>query len=63
MDNSIRNPRWKRSGNAIDLTIEHPVYGTIEFTATATDPEKYGRDLFEMAVRGDFGTITPEGEE
>ena len=62
-DNSIRNPRWRHGGVAIDLTIDHPQFGTIEFTATESDPEEYGRKLFEMAARGDFGTITHEGEE
>jgi hypothetical protein len=53
-----RNARFTADGR-IDLEIEHPVYGWIPFTADPNDVEEHGRQLFEAAYRGDYGTVEP----
>lgn len=55
---NARNPKYSRPDNsAIDLEYQHPVYGWIPFTATETDPEKLGRDLFAAAKAGQFSAV------
>lgn len=58
MTDSIRNPRAANANaTMIDLEIDHPVFGTIEFTASPTDVEPRGRELFARATAGDFGPV------
>lgn len=48
------SPRWSAADHSmIDLTVEHPVHGTIPYTATA------GSYVFERALKGEFGEIAP----
>ncbi len=54
---SIRNPSFRSSG--IDLEIHHEDFGWIPFHATATDPEAHGRELYQRALAGEFGTVAP----
>lgn len=51
-----RNAKYNADGS-IDLEIEHPVYGWIPFTASASDPETYGREIFAEAQAGDYGAV------
>ena len=51
-----RNLKHTASG-AIDMEIEHPVYGWIPFSASSNDSEQHGRDLYAAAMAGDFGAI------
>lgn len=53
-----RNPTYNKDGS-IDLEIEHPAFGWIPFTASATDVEAHGRDLFKRAAAGEFGPVAP----
>ena len=53
-----RNPT-QTAGTAIDLEIEHPVYGWIPFTASPDDVEQLGRDLYQQAASGAYGPIAP----
>jgi hypothetical protein len=46
---SYRSPRWNRYGT-IDVELEHPVYGWIEFTATPYDEVAFGRLLYAEIV-------------
>lgn len=39
------------SDGLIDCEINHPVYGWIPFTASASDPEKHGRDIYELVSK------------
>lgn len=41
--NPVRNP-----SGAIDVDINHPVYGWVPFTADPNDCEEYGRELFAV---------------
>lgn len=67
---NARNPKYSRPDNsAIDLEIDHKVYGWIPFTASPDDAEEYGRNLFALAQSGEFGGVaeyvdprTPETE-
>ena len=49
-------------GSTIDLEYEHPTYGWIPFTASETDVEDTGRELYKKAIAGDFGKIKPYTE-
>jgi hypothetical protein len=42
-----RNPSLTADGR-IDCEINHPVYGWIPFTASPSDPEPHGREIFEL---------------
>ena len=55
---NAQNPKWINADHTlIDLEIEHPRYGLIPFTASQTDTEKSGREIFERAANGEFGTV------
>jgi len=53
---NMRNPRRNDNGT-IDLELDHPVHGTIPFTASPDDPETHGRELYERAEKEDFGPV------
>jgi hypothetical protein len=44
-------------GSMIDLTLMHPVFGEIPFTASPHDVEEHGRYLFARAMAGEFGPV------
>jgi len=44
-------------GSAINLTLEHPDFGEIPFTASAGDVELMGKDLYARAAAGEFGPV------
>jgi len=51
-----QNPKYSAPDNSsITLDINHPDYGWIPFTATASDP--LGADLYAQAINGDFGNL------
>jgi len=52
----IKNARYS-SPTTIDLEINHPQYGWISFTASATDVEAHGRELYSRALLGEFGAL------
>ncbi len=53
-----KEPRYANAENTlIDLTLMHPVFGEIPFTADPQDVEAHGRDLFARAVAGEFGPV------
>jgi len=54
----IRNLKNTES-NCIDMEIEHPDYGWAPFSASPTDSEPLGRDLYAQAIAGTLGAITP----
>ena len=59
---NAQNPKWINSDHTlIDLEIEHPRHGLIQFTASPTDTEKSGREIFERAANGEFGTVADYG--
>ena len=45
VDTAFRSARYDEAGT-ITCEIEHPVFGWIPFTASATDVEAHGRALF-----------------
>lgn len=53
---NTRNPK-SNAGNAIDMEIEHPVYGWIPFTASPDDVEELGRALHAAAIAGELGPV------
>ena len=53
----ISNPRYNAHGT-IDVTINHPNFGIIDFTASPSDREDHGRQIYSKAVSGDYGEIT-----
>ncbi|WP_234896316.1 hypothetical protein [Sinorhizobium meliloti] len=49
----FRNPVYSSADSStIDMEINHPKYGWIPFTASATDVEEHGRQLFADASAG-----------
>ena len=53
-----RNPSYNAFGG-IELLVTHSEFGDIPFTATPDDVEVHGRDLYQRANSGEFGTVTP----
>lgn len=59
MITSARNPVWANAQHTI-LDLMVAIGGAeMPFSASASDTERAGRELFESAVRGDFGVIAP----
>lgn len=55
---SARNPQWADDENTgIDLLVTFTEIGEVAFTAHPGDSEKHGRELFERAVAGEFGSV------
>lgn len=58
MITNAQTPRWTSvEHTAIELLATHSKYGEIPFTASASDPEAHGRDLYARAVAGEFGPV------
>lgn len=49
-------PQYNAFGT-IDLEIDHPIYGSIPFTASPDDPE--GAAIYAAALAGEYGPIAP----
>ena len=47
------------SNTTIDCTVDFETIGNIPFSASADDNTQHGRDIYDRAVKGDFGTIAP----
>lgn len=55
-----RNPVFSNESlTSIDVELNHPSYGWIAFTATATDVEPLGREIHARATAEEFGPISP----
>lgn len=54
----VRNPKFNLVGT-IDVEVNHEQYGWVPFTASSNDPEKYGQEIYAMAMAGAFGEIAP----
>ena len=56
---SAHSPKWVTAGHtAINVVVKFKEISTeIPFTASATDIELHGRELFTRALAGDFGDI------
>ncbi|MEQ5837578.1 hypothetical protein [Marinobacter sp. NFXS9] len=58
---SVREPRWaNREKTAIDCVVyfEH-LKSEVLFTASETDLEPHGREIFGRCIQGEFGEIAP----
>lgn len=58
--NSASNPRWANAAHTsinIDVNFEHLPEEIVAFSASANDTELHGRQIYENAVYGDYGTI------
>jgi len=58
--NSARNPKWVDASNTlIDLEVDFDELDEVYvwFTAQISDPEEWGRTLFNNAVNGDYGEV------
>jgi hypothetical protein len=51
---NARNPQ-QTAEVAIDIELDHPIYGWIPFTASPDDP--HGADLYVQAFDGAFGPV------
>lgn len=56
---SANSPKWANQEHTlINLNVEFAHCGTVPFTASQTDIESHGVELFNRAIAGDFGTIS-----
>lgn len=55
---NAKNPKFNSIGT-IDLELYHTLYGWIPFTASPNDIEEHGRNLYSLAISGNFGEIGP----
>ena len=60
----VRTLKWADADHTkLECMITFPAFNAeLPFTATATDSEAHGREIFERAVKGDFGTIEDHDE-
>jgi hypothetical protein len=57
---SAANPRWADAGQTtIDLDVDFENIGLVPFSASASDTEAHGGVIFNQAVAGIYGPITP----
>lgn len=57
---TVTNPVYSKEDHSmIDLTVnfDHLPEDAVQFGACANDVEPHGRELYQRAVAGDFGTI------
>lgn len=55
---SASNPQWANAAHtAINLNVEFNGVDVIPFSASASDAEDHGQDIFARAVAGEFGPI------
>lgn len=61
---SVRNPQWaNRDRTAINCRIKTNTHvEEMPFTASMTDSEDYGREIFARCLAGEFGEIAPMEE-
>jgi hypothetical protein len=58
---SLKNPRWANAEQTmIDCEITTSQFGdeVLPFTASATDVEAHGREIFAKLVANEYGPIT-----
>lgn len=53
---NVREPQYNVFGS-VDLLVTFEGIGEVPFTATDTDPEPHGRELYQNAINGDYGPI------
>lgn len=55
---SVANPKWANEAQTlIEMSVDVEGLGVVPFTASASDVEPHGRDLFNRAVAGEFGPV------
>lgn len=62
---AVTNPRWLDAAHmkiACDVVFPHLGDAPFPFIADGGDQHAHGRDIFERAKRGEFGTVTPYAE-
>lgn len=60
MNINTRKPVWANAEQtAIDCEIEHPSFGWIPFTASPTDVELHGREIFAALAAGPVADYVP----
>lgn len=55
---NVKNLTYNKVGT-IDLEIEHKELGWMPFTASPTDNEDHGREIYAAAIAGELGEIAP----
>jgi hypothetical protein len=57
--NTIAHSPKANANGTIDLILNHPEFGEIPFCASPDDSEAHGRELYALALAGEFGPIAP----
>lgn len=47
------------TGDNIDVKLNHPTYGWLDFTASKHDSEEHGRVIYAAALAGEYGEVAP----
>lgn len=56
---SAASPQWADAAHTmINLDVTFDIIGAVPFTASASDIEPHGRDLFTRAQSGEFGAVS-----
>lgn len=55
---NVKNLTFNKLGT-IDLEIEHQELGWMPFTASPTDNECHGREIYAAAIAGELGEVAP----
>jgi hypothetical protein len=54
------NPQWFNAEHtSIYLLVDFEDLGVLPFSATMSDCEAHGREIFERAIAGEFGEVAP----
>lgn len=60
---NAKQPKKFDDDDFIDVIIEHPIYGEIPFTASASDVMDYGREIHAKTLAGENGAIVSLGKK
>ncbi|SUA58339.1 tail fiber assembly protein [Oligella urethralis] len=53
-----KNPKFSNyNKTSIDVMWQHPELGDIPFTASKGDTEAHGREIYQLALAGEFGEV------
>lgn len=56
----VTSPKYSSHDNStIDVVWDHPEHGEIPFTASPDDVIDYSREIYYMALDGEFGEVAP----
>lgn len=55
---TVTDPVWNSEHTAVDCKVNFEGLGIVVFTASETDQQEYGREIYRRSIAGDFGPIS-----